>query len=33
MYQRSETPDHAVTSREALKLNAIRNPIGAYRNA
>ena len=28
-YQRSEAPDHAVTSREALKLNAIRKPIGA----
>ena len=28
-YQRSEDPDQAVTSREALKLNAIRKPIGA----
>ena len=32
-YQRSEAPDHAVIRREALKLKAIRKPIGAYRNA
>ena len=29
MYQRGENPDHAVTKREALKLKAIRKPIGA----
>ena len=28
-YQRSENPSHAVTSRDALKLSATRNAIGA----